>query len=153
MSYLTVTTLTEAKNYLRIDDSLTEDDSLITTMINAAWQYIETYTNVLVYARDKKYKLIDGCERIYDFPINSITETVETEEKHLYSIISYGSSTVEINANVGYTLPTDVPSDLKKVALQIIDSFYYDKGDGKTIEQNLSALSINILNQNKRFLL
>ena len=85
MSYLTVTTLTEAKNYLRIDDSLTEDDSLITTMINAAWQYIETYTNVLVYARDKKYKLIDGCERIYDYPINSIVETVETEEKHLYS--------------------------------------------------------------------
>lgn len=156
MSYILVTPLAEAKNFLRVDDTLTEDDNRITLMINAAWEYIESYTNILVYARSKTYKAIDGCIRIYDYPINSYTTPVEADltitEKTLYKTINYGGTTFDLITNVGILLPVNVGSDLKMVAEEIIDLMYYDKGDGKSIDNKLSMLSKNILDRNKRFL-
>ena len=37
-------TLEKAKNYLKIDDDITEDNELITTLINAAGNYIQQST-------------------------------------------------------------------------------------------------------------
>ena len=69
MAYLDVITLATAKNYLGVDTSMTEDDADITKMIKGALRYVEEFTNVLVYARDKDY-LFQDCEvRVYDHPI------------------------------------------------------------------------------------
>jgi len=157
MSYIDVIPLTEAKIYLRIDDTLTEDDAQITRMINGALSYIERWTNVMVFAREKTYKMVNGCVRVYDYPINSYTDPVEAdltiEEKTLYNNIGYGNTTSNLTLNVGHVSPEDVPDELKEVALEIIDLMYYEHETGKKLDKDLSSLSINILNQNKRFLL
>ena len=64
MAFTDVVTLAEAKSYLRVDDGFTEDDSLITLLINVAGDYLEKYTNHLLYARDKTYQFWDGCVRL-----------------------------------------------------------------------------------------
>jgi len=74
MAYIDVISLAKAKLYLRVDDTLTEDDAQITSMINVALKYVEDYTNILVYDRDKTYRLINGCLNVYDFPINSVVK-------------------------------------------------------------------------------
>ena len=49
MVYTDIISLEEAKNYLRIDDDLTEDDNSIIRMIEASLRYIEKYTDVIFY--------------------------------------------------------------------------------------------------------
>lgn len=155
MAYIDVITLTEAKLYLRIDDTLTEDDTQITRMISSALSYVEQWTNVLVFARDKDYLIVDGIIRVYDYPINSVVTPDEADmtitRKTLYNIYEYSSTTAtDLTLNVGYTLPADVPQELKDVALEIIDNLYY-RNDGKNM--GLSPLSIDILNKHKRFII
>ena len=60
MAYIDIIPLADAKVYLRIDDTLTEDDAQITRMINGALSYVERYTSHILYARDKEYRFIDG---------------------------------------------------------------------------------------------
>jgi hypothetical protein len=155
MAYIDVITLAEVKVHLRIDDTLTEDDSAITRMINGALSYIENWTDVYVYARDKTYVMVDGCVRVYAYPINSITTPleadVESEQKTLHTNYTYGTDTTDLVLNVGHVLPADVPDDLKEVALEIIDLMYY--GNGKSYKKDLSELSIDILNSYKRFII
>ena len=67
MAYLDIIPLADAKIYLRIDDDLTEDDAQITRMINVSLSYVERYTNVILFAKEKTYRLIDGCISVYDF--------------------------------------------------------------------------------------
>jgi len=57
MSYLSVISLERAKNYLRIDTTLTDDDAEITAMINGACSYIEKRTNLIFYPRRIKKRL------------------------------------------------------------------------------------------------
>lgn len=72
MAYIDVISLANAKLYLRVDDTLTEDDAQITNMINVALKHVEDNTQILVFARDKTYRMINGCIRVYDYPINSV---------------------------------------------------------------------------------
>ena len=51
MAFIDVVTLAEAKQYLRVDDSFTDDDTLITLLINVSGDYLEKFTNHLLYAR------------------------------------------------------------------------------------------------------
>ena len=81
MAYIDVITLPDAKVYLRVDDDLTEDDTQIIRMINGALSYIEQYTNIYFFARDKSYNVIDSCVKVYDYPINSEVSTY-TEKKY-----------------------------------------------------------------------
>ena len=154
MSCLSIISLEEAKVYLRIDDTLTEDDRQITRMINGAFDYIERWTNVLVYSRSKTYLVIDGCAVVYDAPINALvspTNAVATV-KHGFSNYTTDITETELKVNVGYTTASNVPNDLVEVAYELIDLMYYQHETGKTIEKDLSELSINILNKHKRFL-
>ncbi len=151
MSYLTVTSLDYAKNILRIDDTLTEDDARITNIINAAWSFIERWTNVLVYDRDKDYRVVNGCVRVYDYPINEDISAMETTKRTLYTLFNVDDE--ELTLNVGYDDPLKVPADLKMVADEIIDLMYYEYETGKKLNKDLSSLSIDILNRNKRFFL
>lgn len=162
MAYINVITLADAKNYLRIDDTLTDDDAQITQMISAALRYIENWTYIFVYKREKTYIMVNGCVRVYDWPINDIVdvdgetltdEDMSNEQKTLYKNFAYGADTIEMILDIGIELPANVPEDLKQVAFEIIDLLYYSHETGKTIKKDLSQLSLEILNFNKRFLL
>jgi len=152
MAYLDVISLAEAKNYLRVDDDLTEDDTLITRMIGTSLFYVEQWTNHILYARAKTYKLISGEVKIYDYPINSLTSPTDatSEVMTLYSNYSYGTDNSDLVLNVGYADPADIPPGLTDVALEIIDILYYSKETGKSIT-DITVLAKVILNNNKRF--
>ncbi len=155
MAYIDVITLSQAKNYLRIDDTLTEDDNAITRMIGAALKYVEKYTGVLVFARDEVYLAQNGELKLYEYPINTDLDTLTDytyERKGLYTnICTNNTKTIDITLNMGYVDPTEVPQELLEVAYEIIDLYYYGEKDGKPIDKKLSALSMDALNMNKRF--
>lgn len=152
--YTDIISLADAKIYLRIDDTLTEDDSQITRMIKGALSFVEKYTNYIFFPRDKDYRLIDGCVRIYDFPINSeITNDLEVENKTIYNIYSKGTENDLITLNVGYTDPVEIPQELIEVAYVIIKNMYYEKESNKSMLESLDSLSKITLDQYKRFIL
>ena len=127
MAYVDVVTLSDAKIYLRVDDTLSEDNTQITRMINAALSYIERYTNVYVFARLKTYVVVDNCIRVYDSPINSLVDPVDADVtiKTLYNTYTTGTDEDILSLNVGYVDPNDVPDELKEIALEMIDLMYY----------------------------
>lgn len=157
MGYINVVTLAQAKEYLRVDDDLTEDDAAITIMINSALAYIEKETRVFVFARDIDYRLINGCITIYDAPINSAVLPVEAdltiENYTLYDTYAFGSTNTVLTLNVGHVLPADVPNEVRTVALKIIDLLYYEKDTGKTFPDDMDSITRLLLGQLKRFVI
>jgi len=148
MSYLTVITLARAKNYLRIDTDLTEDDAEITAMINASCLFVEKRTNHILFPRDKTYK--GACQvKVYDYPINSIVTDPApwSVERSLYTIFP---DVKEIVLNVGYATGT-VPDDLIEPMLQMLHVWYYESE--KQVNSTLIPESVKeALDLNKRFL-
>ena len=76
MAYTDIITLADAKTYLRIDDTLTEDDAQITRMIKASLSQVERITNHILFARAKSYIVEDYSVNVYDYPINSLTTPI-----------------------------------------------------------------------------
>ena len=132
---------------------LMEDAVVIIPTYNEI-ENIENYTNYILFARDKEYRLIDGCVRVYDFPINSeVTLELESENKTLYTNYSLGYTNDLITLNVGYVDPAEIPQDLIEVAYEIIELMYYEKETNKSHLNSLSSLSHMTLNQYKRFII
>ena len=124
MAYIDVISLERAKNYLRIDTTLTDDDAEITAMINAACSYIEKRTNLIFYPRNKVYK--GSCQvKVYDYPINSIvtTPTPFAYEQPMFTVYP-DVKTVELN--VGFVDPNDIPDELIQACLQMIKVWYFE---------------------------
>tara|TARA_R110000824_G_scaffold179493_1_gene359728 strand:- start:1546 stop:2016 length:471 start_codon:yes stop_codon:yes gene_type:complete len=154
MAYLDIITLADAKTYLRIDDTLTEDDAQITRMIKASLSQIERVTNYILFARSKSYVVENLSVNVYDFPINSLTSptTATSVEKSIYTTYTTIVSTdLKVTLNVGYSNASDVPSDLIEVAYEMIDLMYYSPETGKSIKSDLSELSKMVLSNYKRF--
>lgn len=151
MSYISVISLETAKNYLRVDDDLTEDDASITSMVNAALKYIEDYTNIIVFARDKEYDFVQSVLRVYDYPINNtITADVTSERRSLYT--NYCGNVSLLELNVGYVDPLEVPDDLKQVALEMIGIMYYMHKGGEE-KEIVTPLCKAMLDSMKRFII
>lgn len=124
MGYIDVIPLARSKNYLRIDISMTADDAEITSMINAALSYVEKRTNHLVYARDKYYNGV--CQvKVYDYPINTIITPVDPFVVY-FTMFAVFPNDKEVQLNVGYADPADVPDELIQAALQMIKVWYYE---------------------------
>lgn len=148
MSYLTVITLERAKNYLRIDTDLTEDDAEIISMINAAGRYVEKRINHILYERDVVYN--GTCQvKVYDYPINSvITDPAPFSCLRTLYTIYPDVKTVELN--VGYATDT-VPDDIIQAMLQMIKVWYYESE--KQINSTLIPESVKeALDLYRRFL-
>jgi len=157
MAYLDIIPLADAKVYLRIDDTLTDDDAQITRMIKGALSFVERSTNVMLFAREKTYRFINGVVSVYDSPINSITtptDDLTSETKTLYTNYCYsvGDNSL-LTLNVGYADLTDIPQELIEVAYEVIELMYYEKQTNKSHLDSLSSLSTMILNNYKRFIL
>ena len=149
MSYINIIGLQDAKNYLRIDDTLTQDNGTVVRMINASLAKIEQLTNVHLIAKSKEYVFDDLKVTVYDFPINSLTSptTATVVEKTQYSVYTAALKTdLKLVLNVGYAVVSDVPKDLIEVAYEIIDIMYYNK------ENKLSNLSQTTLDAYRRFI-
>ena len=152
MAYLDIIPLADAKVYLRIDDTLTEDDAQITRMIKGALSYIERTTNVMLYARDVIYNVSDNAVKVYDYPINSeVANVLDSEVKSLYT--NYTSEESTITLNVGYVDVADIPQELIEVAYVLIKNMYYEKENNKTILESIDSLTELTLSNYKRFIL
>lgn len=148
MSYLTVITLARAKNYLRIDSTLTDDDVEITSMINAACKYIEKSTNHIFFVRQKTYTSTT-LVKVYDFPINSIT-TSPAPTFINYSAFTLYEDVLSVELNVGYASGL-VPDELIQACLQMIKVWYYESE--KQVNSTLIPMSVHeVVNIYRRFL-
>ena len=158
MAYLDVITLDQAKTYLRVDDTLTEDDAQISSIIQASLVYIENYTDNLVTARSENFLFVNNLVKVYKYPINSLVspdvDDISSEEFTTFVNYCYTGNDENVNKlvlNVGYADPNDVPKDLRQVAFEIIDIMYYGAETGKKLS-DLSELSKSILDRYKRFI-
>ena len=154
MSYLNVVSLDQAKQYLRIDDELSADDAQIEQMIKGALSTLERRTNILFYARKKKYIFQDYSVKVYDYPINEVVSTfdVDTEQKTLFTNYQTNSSDNEIVLMVGFENAEDVPSELVDCALQYIKYLYYEAETNTANKGGLPLWLNDMINQNKRFI-
>lgn len=148
MSYLTVISLERAKNYLRVDEDLTEDDAEITSMINASLSYIERRTNHILYAREKTYTGV--CQvKVYDYPINSITTDPAPFVVHFTMFDIFPNDTT-VDLNVGYAVD-EAPDELIQAALQMIKVWYYESE--KQVNTALIPESVkDVINVFRRFI-
>jgi hypothetical protein len=156
MAYIDVLTLAQTKTFLRIDDTLSDDDAQITQMIKSALSTIERRTNVLVYARSKSYLFQDYEVRVYDFPINSLTSPSDAVlvEKELHSIYTTNNTAnIKLVLNVGYTNPLDIPSELIDAALQLVKYMYYEAETNTASKGNIPYWIQEMINQHKRFII
>jgi len=153
MSYLNVITLGHAKKYLRVDEELIDDDCQIERMIKSALSTLERRTNILFYARDKKYIFNDNCVKVYDYPINSVVSTfdVDTEQKTLFTNYHTNTTDNEIVLNVGFENKDDIPFELIDCALQYIKYLYYEAETNTANKGGLPSWLNDMINQNKRF--
>ena len=150
MAYLDIIPLADAKNYLKIDDSLSEDDNNITRMIKVSLMEVERMTNIHLIAKSKTYYFSNFCALVYDYPINTLTSptTAIREEKTQYSIyVAQNITDLQLVLNIGYANVADVPQDLIEVAYEMIDIMYYNK------EGKLSNLAKMTLDGYKRFII
>lgn len=125
MTALDVITLEQAKEFLVID--FPDRDEEITRNIKSAISYIERYTNVMTYEREKSYTLTGCSLEIYDAPISLIT-TVSIVKHNVLSITVFGKSGDTILATVGHNNVDDIPEDLISAAYILISYLTENKG-------------------------
>jgi len=132
--YLNVISLEEAKTHLRVTHS--DSDAEIRRMIRSALNMIEEKTCVLLYNRNKTYRLKDGEVIVHDGPIITDGTTGLATTVLRYDFSNYTAFTdsntdnTSITLSVGYESPQDIPMGLLDAAFDLIDYWYY-----KTAEQ------------------
>lgn len=154
MAYTDIISLTDAKNYLRIDDGFTADDAQITGMIKASLRYVEKLTNHILFAQSKDYLLINGCAKVYDFPINSITTPTDAEQTESYTYSNFKASTTEetLKLDVGYASASDVPDELVQYAYFKLKFYYFEAKDDNKGDGKIPKWAEDSINQYRRFI-
>jgi len=153
-AYTDILSLPRVKTYLRIDDTLTADDTEITSMINAAFQYIEKYTNHILTTRDIEVFTGDLYSiTVYHYPINAVTTTttniVKWPLKQVFTFDDLGGEPFVYNA--GYEEVADIPQALIQAALQIIKVWYFESE--KEVNESLIPSSVTqALDTYRRFI-
>lgn len=159
MNYLNIITLNEARDYLRVDEDTTEVNSEIKSMLRAAFRHVERKTNIISYKRNISYTVVNGCVRVYDFPIN---EVVTPASSSGYSVSNYRNYKVytlkninddTLTLSVGYDCSDDYPDDLKEVVLCLVKIMYYEQETNKSFNEMIPDWAHETLHNNKRFLI
>lgn len=162
---MAVITLEEAKNYLKIDSA--DDNTLITSLIEAAEDYAEKFTSLtlLTTSFELIYDSVSSSIEIVKSPLQSVTKIevissagVKTEvDSDSYSVDTYGQRG-RVRLNDGYTWPNhrgfasfiimgsagfgdaaDVPHLIKQAILQIIGHLYENRESGE-IPKGIKAM-------------
>jgi hypothetical protein len=146
MTYTDIISLEDAKDYLGIDD--TSRDNEIRRMIRSAFQYVEKRTNVIMIPKEVTYYPIEGCVRVYDYPINTLDadlpEDITVTKRALYNVYNIGNLE-EITLNVG---SSENCTDLIEAVYMLIEH-YFEEGQRS---QPPSAVE-DVINVNRRFIL
>ena len=152
-------TLAETKDYLRIDAGITESDTEITVMINAACELIQTYTEHYFKPQARTYYFTHGCARVYATPITSVTLPVEAtdysiEVKQMYSIYTPVLTTLKsITFDIGYT-DTDQIKDIFKYAVwETVKLWFYGSESETVMKGYVPSSVLAILAGERRFIL
>lgn len=149
--YTVIITLEQAKNYLRIDDTLTEDDAFIQSMIKGAFLFIERYTNYVF--KPKNVTKYPSCYalRVYEFPINSVeVDPITSEVRPLFTNYKLDSNDAYV-LNVGFEDTDLVPEDFRQVVFQMLKVWYYESE--KQVNTMLIPISVmQVLDQYRRFI-
>src|SRR5699024_1544963 len=106
MPYTDIISLERAKTYLRIDDTLTADDSEIEAMIEGALQFIEVCTGHILIPREFTAYSRCGSVEIYNYPVTSFDDEdaevfplpLKTVYKTELSSITYTAGYAEVSA-------------------------------------------------------
>jgi len=132
-SYLDLISVAQAKVYLRIDDTLNEDDSDIEQMIKASFLFIERYTNHIFINRSFEQMV---PPKIYNTPVTEIDgESQDNFDWDNYYQRNYdkiygpfGSyiPPIKVSYKAGYLNTEDVPADLIQSAKQLLKVWYYE---------------------------
>lgn len=153
MSYLSVISLDEAKDHLRIERDETDSDSEISRMIKAACIFVERYTNHHLVPKSKTYHIgSDGFLNVYDYPIEEVSSgVVSADIRPTYSRYC-GNPQETFVLDVGYRLGKDVPTDIIEEVLEIIAVWFY--GSEKNINTTLVPMNVKeVLDLYKRFII
>ena len=145
MNYSNVLRISEVKNYLRVDEDFTDDDTAIARMTKAALQFIEQRTNHLFFQREKTYLRGEKYINIFDYPVSYTGDLTR---------LDYAGKTVfdadAVTVQVGYETVEDIPASLLESALQMVKVFYYESE--KQVNTTLIPESVHqILNAYRRF--
>lgn len=151
MSYLDVISLDEMLTYLRIDDEQNETDVEITSMLSAAFRYIERHTNTIIKQENRMYPVVNGSVLVYDKPINSIVTEGVTKETYS-SFCELRTVQKEVEISVGYENPCDVPSGLKEVAKVLVKLMYFEQETNKSFKELMPAWAILELDTQRSFI-
>lgn len=136
MSYLDQIKVEEARDYLRLDSTAT--DNTLELLIYSACVHFEKQTNHLIYQREKTYK---AGSRIYDFPI---ADTTGLTEKSLYY-----TNDSEVTLNVGYP-PYELPRSIKNCVLDLVMLDFFNVEDDESRMRKLATH--RTINDLKRFI-
>lgn len=152
--YTDIITLDRAKTYLRVDDTMNDDDSEIISMIKGAFQFIERCTNHIFVQRSfTQYSngYVGGCGAVtvYRYPVILTTPATipiirKTELKCIYGI-------GELTYLAGYDDISDIPDDFIQAALQIIKVWYFE-AENKVNETLIPVSVIQVLDTYRRFI-
>lgn len=155
--YTDIISLSRARTYLRVDDGMNEDDAEITSMIKAAFLFIERYTNHIFINREFSQMV---PPKIYNYPVTEINGSAEDafdwdnyyqrNYDKIYGPYGYYVPPVMTTYNAGYVNVEDVPDDFIQAALQIIKVFYYESE--KQSNSTLIPISVTmVLDTYRRF--
>jgi len=127
-------TLSEVKDWLMIDTAVTDDDVLLTALIDQVVSLVESYLNTTIGTYDCKLEFWgkDYIELIRQPVIGTISgisvtdpdgdDVDYTEKGYLYTF------TTTIDGVINYTVTaTTIPDGLKIAIMNIIKNFYNDR--------------------------
>jgi len=152
IAYTDIISLERARIYLRVDDGMNEDDAEITSMIKAAFLFMERYTNHIFINREFK-QLVPP--KIYNYPITEISGVPEDDWNNYYQrnmdyYCSERRTPVLTTYKAGYEEVAEVPDDFIQAALQMIKVWYYESE--KQENSTLIPISVTqVLDTYRRF--
>lgn len=139
-----IITLGDVKNYVRIDS--TEDDSIITNMIEQARIWCENYISRDIVPKNRTYYM-DSTSGLFDLPFAPVASIVSvTIEGEAATYTEYGLDDISIELNGGPSLNVKITYTtaglndglIKQALLQMVSNYYDNRADfeiGKTINE------------------
>jgi len=130
-----IITLADVKSYVRIDS--TEDDAIITNMIEQARIWCENYISRDIVPKSRTYFLGD-TSGLFDLPFAPIAEVQSvTVEGEAATFTEYGLDDLSIeldggpSSNVKVTYTTSGLNDglIKQALLQMVSNYYDNRAD------------------------
>jgi len=123
--------LADAKNYIKVD--FTDDDTLITSMIDMAIIWCENYLSRDIVSKTRKYYM-DKTNGLFDLPFSPVTSISSVKINGVaatYDVLGLNNETIELHSGAAEKVEVEyiteaVFNDLIQGAILQLVSTYYD---------------------------